>query len=94
MTHSLQTRGNDNIVKTTSHFPGMVWYPLPKALLAVLDSHTPKPTSFTATSKDSHWRVAMPLEHGILVLVLVSFNLATEAASLTHLFLFTGLALI
>lgn len=93
MTHSMQT-GNDNIVKTTSLFLGMVRYPLPKALLVVLNSHNSQPTSFTAAPKDSHWRAAVPLEYDILVLVLVPFNLASKAASLTHLFLFTSLALI
>jgi hypothetical protein len=60
--HPMQTRGKDNISKPKVFFPGIIKYPLPKALLATTDQESPEPTSYTAASKHPAWRAAMNTE--------------------------------
>jgi hypothetical protein len=63
----MQTRGKDNISKPKVFFPGIVKYPLPKALLAATDQDSIEPTSYTAASKDPGWRAAMNTEFTALL---------------------------
>ena len=55
----MQTQGKDNISKPKVFFPGIIKYPLPKALLATIDQASIEPKSYTAASKHPAWRAAM-----------------------------------
>jgi hypothetical protein len=63
----MQTRGKDNISKPKVFFPGIIKYPLPKALLAATDQDSIEPTSYTAASKHPAWRAAMNTEFTALL---------------------------
>ncbi len=52
----MQTRGRANIIKPKRLYPGMVKYPLPKALVAIQDNADIEPTSYSAAYKSSGWR--------------------------------------
>uniref|UniRef100_A0A2N9I1U4 Reverse transcriptase Ty1/copia-type domain-containing protein n=1 Tax=Fagus sylvatica TaxID=28930 RepID=A0A2N9I1U4_FAGSY len=65
--HPMQTRGKDNISKPKVFFPGIIKYPLPKALLATTDQDSTEPTSYTAASKHPAWRAAMNTEFTALL---------------------------
>uniref|UniRef100_A0A2N9GF05 Retroviral polymerase SH3-like domain-containing protein n=1 Tax=Fagus sylvatica TaxID=28930 RepID=A0A2N9GF05_FAGSY len=65
--HPMQTQGKDNISKPKVFFPGIVKYPLPKALLAATDQDSIEPTSYTAASKHPSWRAAMNTEFTALL---------------------------
>uniref|UniRef100_A0A2N9EJB6 Reverse transcriptase Ty1/copia-type domain-containing protein n=2 Tax=Fagus sylvatica TaxID=28930 RepID=A0A2N9EJB6_FAGSY len=68
-THPMITRSNNNITTPKLPTDGTVRYPLPKALLATTDpiSSIPKPTCFTAASKDPQWLKAMNIEFEALL---------------------------
>ena len=65
--HPMQTQGKDNISKPKVFFPGIIKYPLPKALLATIDQASIEPTSYTAASKHPAWRAAMNTEFTALL---------------------------
>jgi hypothetical protein len=67
--HPMITRSKNNITKPKPPLPGMIRYPLPKALLAIAQSSTSEfePTCFTTATKSHTWRQAMNLEFDALL---------------------------
>uniref|UniRef100_A0A2N9HK34 Integrase catalytic domain-containing protein n=1 Tax=Fagus sylvatica TaxID=28930 RepID=A0A2N9HK34_FAGSY len=61
-THPMHTRSRDNIVQPKQFYPGVIRYPLPKALLTVTNSLPPEPSCFTEAYKSAEWRAAMDTE--------------------------------
>uniref|UniRef100_A0A2N9ELD8 Reverse transcriptase Ty1/copia-type domain-containing protein n=1 Tax=Fagus sylvatica TaxID=28930 RepID=A0A2N9ELD8_FAGSY len=57
--HPMHTRSHDNIVQPKQFYPGIIRYPLPKALLTITNSTPPEPSCFTEASKSPEWRAAM-----------------------------------
>ena len=65
--HPMQTRSHANIVKLKQMFPGLVKYPLSKALLTVQDSLPHEPNCRTEAAKHPEWRKAMNTEFTALL---------------------------
>ena len=61
-THPMTTRSQANIFKPKPMFPGIIKYPLPKALLAAQTHGLHEPTCYTEASKSPEWRTAMNQE--------------------------------
>uniref|UniRef100_A0A2N9EH56 Reverse transcriptase Ty1/copia-type domain-containing protein n=1 Tax=Fagus sylvatica TaxID=28930 RepID=A0A2N9EH56_FAGSY len=61
-THPMTTRSQANIFKPKPMFPGIIKYPLPKALLATQTHGLHEPTCYTEASKSPEWRIAMNQE--------------------------------
>uniref|UniRef100_A0A2N9F1U5 Reverse transcriptase Ty1/copia-type domain-containing protein n=1 Tax=Fagus sylvatica TaxID=28930 RepID=A0A2N9F1U5_FAGSY len=66
-THPMHTRSRDNIVQPKQFYPGVIRYPLPKALLTVTNSLPPEPSCFTEAYKSAEWRAAMDTEFTALL---------------------------
>uniref|UniRef100_A0A2N9FN59 Reverse transcriptase Ty1/copia-type domain-containing protein n=1 Tax=Fagus sylvatica TaxID=28930 RepID=A0A2N9FN59_FAGSY len=66
-THPMHTRSCDNIVQPKQFYPGIIRYPLPKALLTVTNSLPPEPSCFTEAYKSAEWRAAMDTEFTALL---------------------------
>uniref|UniRef100_A0A2N9I4N5 Uncharacterized protein n=1 Tax=Fagus sylvatica TaxID=28930 RepID=A0A2N9I4N5_FAGSY len=60
--HPMITRSRVNINKPKQLFPGLIKYPLPKALMAVNETLLHEPSCFTEASKQPQWRSAMHTE--------------------------------
>uniref|UniRef100_A0A2N9ISY4 Reverse transcriptase Ty1/copia-type domain-containing protein n=1 Tax=Fagus sylvatica TaxID=28930 RepID=A0A2N9ISY4_FAGSY len=65
--HPMTTRSRANISKPKQMFPGLIKYPLPKALLAVHETPFHEPSCFTEASKQPQWRSAMNTEFTALL---------------------------
>uniref|UniRef100_A0A2N9HDB3 Reverse transcriptase Ty1/copia-type domain-containing protein n=1 Tax=Fagus sylvatica TaxID=28930 RepID=A0A2N9HDB3_FAGSY len=65
--HPMRTRSRDNIVQPKQFYPGIIRYPLPKALLTLTASTPPEPSCFTEASKSAEWRAAMATEFTALL---------------------------
>uniref|UniRef100_A0A2N9ETF7 Reverse transcriptase Ty1/copia-type domain-containing protein n=1 Tax=Fagus sylvatica TaxID=28930 RepID=A0A2N9ETF7_FAGSY len=65
--HPMCTRSHDNIVQPKQFYPGIIRYPLPKALLTLTASTPPEPSCFTEASKSAEWRAAMATEFTALL---------------------------
>uniref|UniRef100_A0A2N9FSQ2 Uncharacterized protein n=1 Tax=Fagus sylvatica TaxID=28930 RepID=A0A2N9FSQ2_FAGSY len=65
--HPMTTRSRANISKPKQMFPGLIKYPLPKALLAVHETSLHEPSCFTEASKQPQWRSAMNTEFTALL---------------------------
>uniref|UniRef100_A0A2N9HU77 Reverse transcriptase Ty1/copia-type domain-containing protein n=1 Tax=Fagus sylvatica TaxID=28930 RepID=A0A2N9HU77_FAGSY len=65
--HPMTTRSRANISKPKQMFPGLIKYPLPKALLAVQEPSLHEPSCFTEASKQPQWRSAMNTEFTALL---------------------------
>ena len=63
----MQTRSRANIVKPKELYPGIIKYPLPKALFAVNNTSTTEPSCFTEASKSQEWQAAMNIEFTALL---------------------------
>jgi hypothetical protein len=60
--HPMITRSRVNINKPKQLFPGLIKYPLPKALMAVNETLLHEPSCFTEASKQPQWCSAMHTE--------------------------------
>uniref|UniRef100_A0A2N9G798 Reverse transcriptase Ty1/copia-type domain-containing protein n=1 Tax=Fagus sylvatica TaxID=28930 RepID=A0A2N9G798_FAGSY len=65
--HPMTTRSRANISKPKQMFPGLIKYPLPKALLAVHETPLHEPSCFTEASKQPQWCSAMNMEFTALL---------------------------
>jgi hypothetical protein len=65
--HPMTTRSRANISKPKQMFPGLIKYPLPKALLTVHEPSLHEPSCFTEASKQPQWRFAMNTEFTTLL---------------------------
>jgi hypothetical protein len=61
------TRSKNQIIKAKSFTDGTIRYPIPRALLAEVDSSAVEPTCYTSAIKDAHWRKAMNVEFDALL---------------------------
>ena len=66
-THIMQTRSKSHVHKPRTFTNGTIPYPPTKALLAMTDAQSAKPTSFTAANKLTPWRAAMNFEFNALL---------------------------
>ena len=65
--HPMLTRSRANIVKPKQLYPGIIKYPLPKALFVVNTANTTKPNCFIEASKSPEWRATMNTEFTALL---------------------------
>jgi hypothetical protein len=65
--HPMITRSRVNISKPKQLFPGLIKYPLPKALMVVHETLLHEPSCFTEASKQPQWRSAMNTEFTTLL---------------------------
>jgi transposase InsO family protein len=65
--HPMITRSKNQITKPKSFTDGTIRYPIPRALLAEVDSSAVEPTCYTSAIKDAHWRKAMNVEFDALL---------------------------
>uniref|UniRef100_A0A2N9F2C9 Reverse transcriptase Ty1/copia-type domain-containing protein n=1 Tax=Fagus sylvatica TaxID=28930 RepID=A0A2N9F2C9_FAGSY len=65
--HPMITRSQNNITKPRKPTDGTILYPIPRALLAAVDSSITEPTCYSTAVKIPEWRTAMNLEFDALL---------------------------
>ena len=63
----MQVCSKNNIFKPKSLPEGLIWYPLPKALIEATCSDEIEPTSYSSISQHPAWCAAMNIEFDVLV---------------------------